>query len=488
MDDENLRVIFSSMGFLSGKTIVIKNLSLTEGGKIDVIRLSKNSKKNKLVAFPKYEEYQLLPAEYQNLILNFLWEKEADYWLDIKNYITNEIGSKALIMGTSMGCSSTMLQNCFDIIDSHAYWNHPVFPKTAWDLNHYYVANKTLTKSTIDSTLATLAKYRVYGKPFSVSEYDHPYPNQFSAEMYPMIASFASFQDWDCIFTFCSTLPTNKNGQNLKITGYFDQGNNPAKSCASPIASKIFRNFLVKPAKTNYYINLDEKTERENLHKFNSWNIGNTVIYGMIPDVSLVSKIGIAVNGNVPKNAVNLLTNAPSFSSRKTFDETNQIYWDRDSGVYIVCNQDVTITVTGKNSVLPAYPEQWKKNGILQPLTNNNDFTTMMAIKENNSYILFLCSWSGNKGENLAEYGTKGSKKIYRNEINLTTSPTLGRGPAFALGGGGKLEIYNKENLKLYQVDLSGNRINQALKTGKIIQLSPYTPTLWYILEGSHWD
>ena len=198
-------------------------------------------------------------------------------------------------MGSAIGCTTLGLMNMFDIIDSHAYWNHPSFPNRDWDTNDFYVSNKDLAKDESGGTLTNLAGQRIYGKPFSVSEYDHPYPNQFNSQMYPMFASYASFQDWDCIYTFCSELPRN-GGE--KVTGFFDQTNNPVKTAAAPVASRIFRNALVTPAKTSVYVELDEQTERETLHKNHAWSLSNIGIYGADKKIALQHQLGFYYKEN----------------------------------------------------------------------------------------------------------------------------------------------------------------------------------------------
>ena len=85
-------------------------------------------------------------------------------------------------------------------------------------------------------TLRDLAEYRVAGKPYSVSEYNHPAPNDYRAEMLPELATFAAFQDWDMIYLFDygdygAGAPTDK------INGYFGISQRPGPrppSCPPP--------------------------------------------------------------------------------------------------------------------------------------------------------------------------------------------------------------------------------------------------------------
>ena len=47
-----------------------------------------------------------------------------------------------------------------------------------------------------------IAARRVLGKPFTVSEFNQPWPNRYGAESDPTLAAFAAFQDWDGLMHF----------------------------------------------------------------------------------------------------------------------------------------------------------------------------------------------------------------------------------------------------------------------------------------------
>ncbi|MCQ2591336.1 MAG: carbohydrate binding domain-containing protein [Treponema sp.] len=473
MTDKNLRLIFSSMGYLEGKTVFIKNLKMTEGGEVTVV--TKN-KKNNLVLFPASEEFKALPADYKNYILNFVWEKEYEYWQGMKDYLRKDLNCKALVMGTAMGCSTTCIQNIFDIIDSHAYWNHPSFPSNSWDAKNYYVHNNSLTKADKGSTLVNLAKYRVFGKPFSVSEYDHPYPNQFSSESYPMISSFGAFQDWDCIFTFCSELPKPNEINKLRTSGYFDQSRNPVKACAAPFAARIFRNFMVEPADKSVYVRLDEKKEKALLYKNHAWSIGNPEMYGLNPEMAKVCKIGLVLDEkNIPENASEKMDEKPSLK--------NQIYWDCKNGIYAVNNSNLSITISAPKAMVNTIPTEYLTDSLLPPFKSDGDFAVFTAIKEDNHIIALSSRWTGNRQENLKEYGKKSVGTgfyLTRDEINLTTSPLYNTGTAEVLNSQGS--ISGKQTHTLYTIDKTGRKAKKV-SSGKELRFSSADETLWYLIE-----
>ena len=450
--DENLRINFGDMGFLQGYQIEFKNISLVEGG--NIINVKSASNDNEKTALPTFAEYKTVPNEYRNIILSFLYELEEKYWISMRDFIRNEAASKSLIMGTINGCSTPVIQNCFDVIDTHAYWNHPVFPNKDWDKSDYYVNNPSLTKAGSNSTLINLAKQRIYGKPFSVTEYDHPYPNQFGPEMYPMYASFASFQDWDCIYTFCYELSPSTKKSN-KINGFFDQRNDPAKVNAAPFAAKIFRNALVKPAQKNYYITLDKQTEKSLLYKNSAWNIGSPENFGSIPAAAFYHKIGIIIPENKFQTDSSFfdmkLAKEEDFMEQKQFSDTEELYWDRKTGLFIACTEKLTVTVSLKDSVLPDFPQQWLQKDRILPLQGNSAFASVIALNENNNILIYNCSWRGNKNENLRAYNSTNYFSTYYDEVSLTTDAEYGIPPVYALAVDGFLQLYDGIKIDLHK-------------------------------------
>lgn len=442
--DQNLRINFGEMGFLQGSQIEIKNISLNEGG--NIINVKPAATDNKKTSFPTFAEYKTVPNEYRNIILSFLYELEEQYWISMRDFIRNKSGSKSLIMGTINGCSTPVIQNCFDVIDTHAYWNHPVFPGTDWDKSDYYVNNPSLTKAGSNNTLINLAKQRIYGKPFSVTEYDHPYPNQYGAEMYAMYASFASFQDWDCIYTFCYELSPSTKKSN-KINGFFDQRNDPAKVNAAPFAAKIFRNALIKPAQLNYYITLDKQTEKSLLYKNSAWNIGNPENFGSIPTAAFSHKIGIIIpenNFQIDNSFINMKsTEKEEFINQKEFSDTEELYWDRETGLFIACSDKAMVTVSLKDSILPTFPQKWLQKNRILPLQGNSSFASVIALNENNNILIYNCSWRGNKNENLRAYNSKQYFSTCYDEISLTTEAEFGNSPVYALAADGFLQLFD---------------------------------------------
>lgn len=179
----------------------------------------------------------------------FLAETERAYAAGMRMFLKNELAVHAGIFDTQAsygGIAGAYRESFSDVVDMHSYWQHPRFPGRPWDLSNWNIRNTPMVDEPQEAAnLGRLAVYRVAGKPFTVTEYDHPAPSQYLAEMFPLIASFAAVQDWDGVFQF------DWGGTNAaagKIDGYFALQQNPGKLAFLPAAALMFRRGDVSPA------------------------------------------------------------------------------------------------------------------------------------------------------------------------------------------------------------------------------------------------
>ena len=191
----------------------------------------------------------------------FLADTERSYADNMRGYLRNTLKVRANIICSQIswgGLTGLNREANMDFADNHAYWQHPSFPRRQWDLKDWNIPNSPMVSDLASGgggTLRDLAEYRVAGKPYTVSEYNHPAPNDYRAEMLPELATFAAFQDWDAIYCFdygqYGTGVTND-----KINGYFGIGSDPAKTMFLPAAAMIFRSREIAPGATGEHLNL----------------------------------------------------------------------------------------------------------------------------------------------------------------------------------------------------------------------------------------
>ncbi len=186
--------------------------------------------------------------------LAFLAHTERAFAEEMRSFLKDELHVQAPIVCSQIdygGLIGLNREQSMDFADSHAYWQHPDFAATGmWDPAKWTIRNSPMLAELDErhfAELGTLAMNRVAGKPYTVSEYDHPAPSEYVCEMYPLLATFASRQDWDGLYPFAIDSYSEGDRGDV-IRGFFDQHHHPAKWGFSPAASRLFRQSLVAPA------------------------------------------------------------------------------------------------------------------------------------------------------------------------------------------------------------------------------------------------
>ncbi len=192
-----------------------------------------------------------LPAAKQAWI-HFLADTELSYAVEMRAFIKDELKSKANVICSQVswgGLTGLRRENSMDFADNHAYWEHPVFPHKPWDAEDWYIRNTSMVRDLAagkGGALIDLARYRIEGKPYTISEYNHPAPGDYRAECTPLLATFAALQDWDAIYLF-DYGDYGTGVQNDRINGYFGISSDPAKTAFLPAAAQIFRQAHIDP-------------------------------------------------------------------------------------------------------------------------------------------------------------------------------------------------------------------------------------------------
>jgi hypothetical protein len=182
----------------------------------------------------------------------FYFELERKYYLEMYRFLRDELRVGALIEGTNhnYGLPNLRAQSLMDLMDCHAYWQHPRFPRQPWSRTDWFIENTPMLDRPHESTIARLCRSSVLGKPFTVSEYNHPFPNEYGCEAPLIMAAYAALQDWDAVYFYTfGHRWTERELSGDVITGYFDICNDVAKLSQMPVAAISFITGAVNPAR-----------------------------------------------------------------------------------------------------------------------------------------------------------------------------------------------------------------------------------------------
>lgn len=138
------------------------------------------------------------PPERFNAEAAFYNDLQRSYWVDMRNFIHQTLGSKSLVIATAdhshsnSGYPVLLSEQSMDVIDGHDYWEHP----------GVYARKSPMVNDPFNSTVVELSRSAIAGKPYTVSEVNNPFPNDYDSEGIPILASYGLLQDWDGIMWY----------------------------------------------------------------------------------------------------------------------------------------------------------------------------------------------------------------------------------------------------------------------------------------------
>ena len=226
----------------------------------------------------------------------FYYELESGYYREMYRFLRDEMKVRALIEGTNhnYGVPCLRAESLLDLMDCHAYWQHPRFPRQPWSRTDWDIGNTPMLDAPSGNCISQLCRSAVAGKPFTVSEYNHPFPNEYGCEMPLMLAAYAGLQDWDAVYAYTFNHHWDEallGGD--QVTGYFDIANEVSKMVQMPTASLMFQRGLVKPAKKLVTVSFDENRTYDSLKEMRWDRIGFHLDGDLSPLLPLVHRFRV---------------------------------------------------------------------------------------------------------------------------------------------------------------------------------------------------
>ncbi|HWI59689.1 MAG TPA: carbohydrate binding domain-containing protein, partial [Bacillota bacterium] len=321
--DANARVNFGSMGDKLA-TFWYADVRLQAGGQIGTLptgaSLAARTVPNLLYSGNGYTGTREARRDW----VRFLRELEYSYYDTMVAHLRTNLGYTGLIFGTIMANSPATVQSRLDVIDGHAYWQHPVFPGTPWDSVNWYVPNISMVNTFGgDNTLTGLARQRVKGKPFTVTEYQHPSPNYYGGEGPLLLAAYAGLQDWDglWLFDYGQGNPAVTMGY---VRAFFEIGQHPTKMANLLLAANLFRRGDVRPANQEFTMALTPDRELDLLQNTGAWGLFSSSQLGVPGGLAFTSRLSTSVG----TNATGLTSPPPAPAGTVLTSDTGELRWD----------------------------------------------------------------------------------------------------------------------------------------------------------------
>jgi hypothetical protein len=315
---------------------------------------------------------------------------------------------------------------------------------------------------------------------FTVSEYNHPEPNQYAAEGFPMIAAFAAFQGWDAVYSFCYS--GDADFEPRRIPGFFDIKSVTPRLVHVPACAAMFLRGDVAAAKTTLVAPLTRETERSNLRDaLNAWNL-TTAALGLDPRNSLLHAIALDIGKRGPLAPAGPKASLPKEQTVFVSD-TGQLRWDagqKGGGYFLVDaprSKLFTGFVRGRSFDLGGAQLTIGKTRL--------DWATVSLVALDGAgfdrpgrILIAATGVAQNEGAHLESRGGD----------TVTLGNRWGAAPVLCEGVAAEIVLpVPAARVKFYPLDEAGNRREAVPATSRgakaVLALGPEHKTLWYEVE-----
>jgi hypothetical protein len=99
----------------------------------------------------------------------------------------------------------------------------------------------------LNSTVVQLSRSAVAGKPYTISETNHPFPNEYACEGIGILAAYSAFNDWDGIF-FYTFEHKDPEEWEPRMPGHFEIRPDPVKMTNLAACAVMFLRGDIRPA------------------------------------------------------------------------------------------------------------------------------------------------------------------------------------------------------------------------------------------------
>jgi hypothetical protein len=270
-----------------------------------------------------------------NDLYKFFVSLQENFYTQMYNYLKNDLGVKVPVSGTNwpVGVPDTRIQSEMDYLDNHAYYDPDG------------IISISMTRNPTTSTVVTsLIGNGVEGKPYTISEYNHPFPNKYQVEVPFFLAGYGAYHDVDAVMLYAMSVGKDWT---VDALSYFNCGRNSVLMTCMPSFGYAYRNGLISSANATTVLNYSD----DDIYRF--FETGGFWMYSNDYDKNLALTHKIRSKFNCATDID--FSTLPATPASPYISDTGQLTWDAN-GLFSI-NTDKFIGVVG-------FPEQMKNASI----------------------------------------------------------------------------------------------------------------------------
>jgi len=178
----------------------------------------------------------------------FFAERERLTVDKMRAFLRDELGCKALITNMNAWTYHIADQHArasFDYIDDHFYVDHPDFIENAWRLPSKCPNTSPIAGGATGGRQRAFT--RVYGKPFTITEFNYSGPGRFRGVGGILTGAMGAFQDWNAMWRFAYAHGRESMLRPERLD-YFNMATDPLGQASERATLCLFLRSDLKPA------------------------------------------------------------------------------------------------------------------------------------------------------------------------------------------------------------------------------------------------
>lgn len=246
----------------------------------------------------------------------------------------------------------TVLRNRYDFVDNHGYHDHQSYPEKKWSYPMAFRDYSTIRSG--NASVCGLMPTRIFGKPFTVSEYNFCFPNRFRAECAPVFGAYAALQDWDGLFRYNYAERYPESGPGRTGVSY-DMRNDPIQIMSEKLIALLFLRGDVSASA----LKIPMQVRPDAAERLSESQQAPTSFFRF----GMLGQLGAVISGDSAGTILdseNPATSVAALEKLQALPEWGKAKYDRDSGISRSSTGEIThdaqnetlVVVTPKTEVL----------------------------------------------------------------------------------------------------------------------------------------
>jgi hypothetical protein len=175
----------------------------------------------------------------------FVIDVEQGFFREMNRYFREDLGVRSLLLGSSdylqehSNYGMVLANTELDLTDGHVYWEHPSWPGAL---------NSPMVNDPLASTVVRLSRTATALRPYTVTEFNHPWPSDWDCEGLPIASAYAAFQDWSALIVYTFE-PKGRPGYQGYVGDAFDISHHPVKMPQMMAGALLYLRGDIAPAR-----------------------------------------------------------------------------------------------------------------------------------------------------------------------------------------------------------------------------------------------